>query len=120
MPPKSKRPCRKPLCPEKTADVSGFCPKHICLAVGWSKPERGTAEQRGYGSHWRKKRATVLERDRHLCRCESCKGQRLPASEVDHILPKKRGGSDDLSNLRAMNSGCHKLKTQKESAAARR
>ena len=120
MPPKAKRPCRQPMCPGKTLDVSGFCDKHIHLAVGWSKPDRGTAEQRGYGWQWRKKRAVVLERDRHMCQCENCKGRRLPASEVDHITPKYMGGSDELSNLMAINSVCHQLKTQKESVAARR
>ena len=119
MPPKAKRACRQPLCPGKTQDTSGFCDKHIHLAVGWSKPGRGTAEQRGYGWEWRKKCAVVLKRDRYLCQCENCNGRRLPASEVDHITPKSMGGSDVFSNLRAINSDCHKEKTQKESAAAR-
>lgn len=37
------------------------------------------------------------------------------ANEVDHIIPKFKGGTDDLSNLMAINSECHKRKTARES-----
>lgn len=98
----------------------GYCDAHLHLISGWNAPTRGTAEQRGYGSAWRKKRAAVLKRDRHLCQCENCKGRRLIASEVDHILPKHLGGTDDLDNLAAINTDCHKAKTQREACEARR
>jgi 5-methylcytosine-specific restriction protein A len=119
MPPKSKRPCRSPMCPGKTQDVSGYCEKHIHLASGWVKPDRGTAEQRGYDWAWRKKRVAVLKRDRYLCQCGDCNGRRLPATEVDHVIPKSLGGSDDFHNLQALNVDCHKAKTQREAAEAR-
>ena len=119
MPPKPKRPCRQPMCSGKTQDPSGFCDQHAHLRSGWNKPGRQTAEARGYGYRWRKLRALVLERDRHMCQCDDCGGKRLPANEVDHILPKSRGGTDDLSNLRAISAGCHRLKTQREAQAAR-
>jgi 5-methylcytosine-specific restriction enzyme A len=119
MPPKSKRPCRSPMCPAKTQAPNGYCEKHQHLAIGWAKPGRGTAEQRGYGWEWRKKREAVLKRDRYLCQCEDCKGLHLPASEVDHITPKSRGGTDDFSNLQALNPDCHARKTRSEAAAAR-
>ena len=35
----------------------------------------------------------------------------MPASHVDHIMPKEKGGSDDDSNLQAINAECHKRKT---------
>ena len=120
MPPKAKRPCRAPMCPGKTQSKHGYCDDHSHLATGWSNPDRGTAEQRGYDWEWRKKRAAVLKRDRYLCQCADCKGRRLPASEVDHVTPKHLGGSDDSDNLAAINVDCHKRKTQAESAAARR
>lgn len=120
MPPKAKRPCRAPMCPGKTQADSGYCDKHKHLASGWNAPGRATAEVRGYDSEWRKVRRLVLERDRYLCQCENCHGKRLPASEVDHITPKSRGGTNEPSNLQAINDDCHKLKTQAESAAARR
>lgn len=119
MPPKAKRPCRSPMCPGKTQDSSGFCEAHMHLASGWAKPDRGTAEQRGYDWAWRKKRAAVLKRDRYLCQCDDCKGCHLPASEVDHITPKSRGGTDDFYNLQSLNIDCHKAKTQREAVEAR-
>jgi len=38
----------------------------------------------------------------------------LVAHEVDHIIPKAQGGTDDPGNLRAINRDCHRAKTQKE------
>ncbi|WP_158216140.1 HNH endonuclease [Pseudomonas sp. DrBHI1] len=62
----------------------------------------------------------MLKRYRYLCQCENCGGKRLSASEVDHILPKSQGGTDDLANLRAINHDCHKAKTEREAREARR
>lgn len=120
MPPKAKRPCRAPMCPGKTQVDSGYCDAHAHLASGWNNPARGTAEQRGYDWVWRKKRTAVLRRDRYLCQCAECKGRRLPASEVDHVVPKHLGGTDEFSNLAAINEDCHKAKTQREAQEARR
>lgn len=38
----------------------------------------------------------------------------MVATEVDHIKPKASGGTDELSNLRAINKECHKKKTAAE------
>lgn len=120
MPPKAKRPCRVSMCSGKTSESHGYCDAHISLAIGWSNPARGTAEQRGYGWEWRKKRAAVLKRDRYLCQCTDCKGRCLPATEVDHVIPKHLGGTDEFDNLAAINEACHKAKTQREALEARR
>jgi 5-methylcytosine-specific restriction protein A len=120
MPPKAKRPCRSPMCPGKTQSKHGYCEAHEHLASGWNNPARGTAEQRGYGWEWRKKATEILKRDRYLCQCENCKGCHLPASEVDHVIPKTRGGTDEDSNLAAINTDCHKEKTRREAVEARR
>lgn len=120
MPPKAKRPCRVPMCPGKTNDNHGYCSAHALLAIGWNNPRRGTAEQRGYGWEWRKLAQSILQRDRYMCQCEKCGGKHFPASEVDHILPKSLGGTDDPGNLRAINRDCHKSKTQCEAREARR
>lgn len=76
--------------------------------------ERGTAAQRGYGSAWRKLRAQVMERDEHLC--QSClKVDKVTvATQVDHVTPKAAGGTDDLSNLRALCRACHDAKSRRE------
>ncbi|MFV2949621.1 HNH endonuclease [Pseudomonas japonica] len=120
MPPKAKRPCRKPMCPSKTTSMHGYCEAHASLASGWNKAERGSAEQRGYGWAWRKLAQAVLKRDRYLCQCENCRGKGLPATEVDHVVSKSRGGTDDFDNLQAINQDCHKAKTQREALEARR
>lgn len=37
-----------------------------------------------------------------------------PATDVDHILPKRRGGTDQESNLQSLCSTCHNRKTNRE------
>lgn len=118
MPPRAKRPCRQQLCPGKTTARHGYCDLHASLASGWNRPGRATAEQRGYDWKWRKLARQVLERDMHLCQCEDCKGERLPATEVDHIVPKSAGGTDEPGNLQAINRDCHARKTRREARRA--
>lgn len=67
-------------------------------------------------SNWQSIRRLVFQRDRYTCqlRLSGCRGI---ATEVDHIT---RGDNHDLSNLRAVCSGCHKIKTVAEAQEARR
>lgn len=81
------------------------------------RPQTSYGQGRG-GRPWRRKRDQVLLRDQYLCQCEQCGGQRLLADEVDHIVPLSRGGTDDLSNLRAINKDCHKAKTAREASGS--
>lgn len=74
----------------------------------WSKVTR---QERGYGASWDRLRKLVMQRDRGLCQCDQCQGGKLKlmaAHEVDHRIPKAQGGTDDMSNLRAVNRECHK------------
>lgn len=75
--------------------------------MAWSKE---SSHSRGYGARWQKLRLHILARDFYLCQCAECAKRQvpLPATEVDHILPKAQGGTDDESNLRAVNKDCHK------------
>lgn len=84
-------------------------------------PARASAAARGYGAAWRRLRDEVLERDGYVCRCSECRalGRVLEAHEVDHVIPKALGGTDDLGNLQAINGDCHRRKSQAEAAAAR-
>jgi 5-methylcytosine-specific restriction protein A len=53
----------------------------------------------------------VLLRDQYTCQvCDRVTDE----LEVDHITPLARGGSDDMSNLRAICVPCHKTKTARE------
>ena len=36
------------------------------------------------------------------------------ATEVDHVLPKAKGGTDDLKNLQSICSACHRAKTLRD------
>jgi len=51
----------------------------------------------------------VLRRD-PLCR--AC-GHAI-STEVDHIVPKARGGTDEESNLQGLCSACHAAKTARD------
>ena len=54
-------------------------------------------------SKWYKARMIALRRDNFICVfCGSNEDL-----EVDHIQPRKKGGSDDLSNLRTLCHKCH-------------
>jgi 5-methylcytosine-specific restriction enzyme A len=69
--------------------------------VPWDHGGRGRIE-RGYDHRWMKLRLVVLARDQHLC--QPCRRARRvsPATAVDHIIPKAKGGTDDLANLEAI------------------
>jgi 5-methylcytosine-specific restriction protein A len=75
--------------------------------------QRATAAKRGYGSHWQRLRITVLNEEPLCRRCEA-KGLTVEATDVDHITPRARGGTDDRSNLQALCHECHSAKTAKE------
>lgn len=108
MPPK---PCSYPGC-RYLSKARGRCEQHQREA--WETSKGKTAEERGYGSAWKKIRKQALARDNFLCiPCER-NGIYTPASEVDHVTPKSRGGTDELNNLQSICSDCHKLKTQAE------
>lgn len=83
--------------------------------MAWSRQSR---HERGYGSAWDKIRAQALKRDRHLCIPCMAGGRPTPATQVDHIKPKAKGGTDDLSNLQSICDECHAEKTRVESADA--
>jgi 5-methylcytosine-specific restriction endonuclease McrA len=58
---------------------------------------------------WKKLRLRILSRDAHTCHyCGDT------ANEVDHIVPLKRGGSDDPDNLVACCRTCNIRKKDQE------
>lgn len=121
--PRSSKPCRDPGCGSLTKAKHGFCDDHAGQASNWQrKRPTGSTTARGYGHAWRRLRAEILARDSYLCQCEDCtaQGRVTPANEVDHIIEKVDGGTDDPSNLRAINDVCHKRKTARETARRRR
>jgi 5-methylcytosine-specific restriction protein A len=71
---------------------------------------RGTAASRGYSYAWTKLRARVLG-EQPLCAHPGCM---LPSVDVDHRVAKRKGGTDDRSNLIAYCHPHHSLKTTRE------
>ena len=60
---------------------------------------------------WKRLRRAVFERDNYRCTVCQRFGQRL---ECDHIVPVERGGTDAMSNLRAICRPCHMAKTRRQ------
>jgi 5-methylcytosine-specific restriction endonuclease McrA len=72
-------------------------------------PRRPSASQLGYGREWRKLREIVLRRQ-PICIVPGCGHS---ATDIDHIVPRRRGGQDVLGNLQAL---CHFHHSQKTAA----
>lgn len=72
---------------------------------------RGSPASRGYGPKWRQLRRWYLKR--HPLCADPFNEHMLPtmATVVDHIVPRRQGGSDDLKNLQPLCAGCHNKKT---------
>ncbi|MDG6880958.1 HNH endonuclease [Phocoenobacter uteri] len=113
MPARIPKACRKQGCKHITIDPSGYCEQH--KSNGWQRYQSGkTSTQRGYGAKWRRIRAIVLDRDKHLCQLCLKQGIYTSATTVDHIIPKAHNGTDNLSNLQSLCNACHKAKTARE------
>ena len=63
---------------------------------------------------WATTRRRVLARDLGRCTVTGCNAN---ASDVDHVVPASRGGSDDESNLASMCRAHHLTKTGREARA---
>jgi len=66
---------------------------------------RVSPSKRRYGHQWQKLRAMVLARSPLCVRCQE------PATDVDHVIAKSLGGTDELSNLQTLCHKCHSRKT---------
>lgn len=49
--------------------------------------------------HWRRLRVAALQRDAYTCTAPGCRER---ATHVDHIVSRRNGGTDTLSNLRCL------------------
>ena len=74
--------------------------------------DRPSSHQRGYGALWRDIRLAHLRKE-PLCRdpFHTHPGQVIPATDVDHIVPRSAGGSDRDDNLQSLCHACHSSKT---------
>ena len=104
MPRRAARPCNHPGCPALVTDrAQRLCAEHLREYRTRQDAARGSSTERGYDSTWR------ATRDRYLTEhpiCERCK--RARSEDVHHIVPKRRGGSDEPINLQALCGLCHR------------
>ena len=117
MPNKPPHPCGKPGCAELVGD-GRYCETHRKANYANQDASRGNSATRGYGAKWRKLRALVLHEE-PLCRACLAIGKTEAATEVDHIVPRALGGTDDRENLQGLSHRCHSAKTMRESVTAR-
>lgn len=55
-----------------------------------------------------------------LCVACQAKGKVSLATDMDHIKPLHKGGTDDLDNLQGLCSDCHKVKTADDMGLSQR
>lgn len=80
---------------------------------------RGNRHARGYGTRWDAIAAQV-KHEEPLCRPCKARAKISATTQVDHIVPKAKGGTDDRSNLQGICDDCHALKTAHEQGAPMR
>lgn len=71
-------------------------------------PCRRSAASRGYDATWQRIRLAHLAR---WPRCSACGGA---ASDVDHVLALRHGGTHEARNLRSLCHSCHSKRTNVE------
>ena len=83
--------------------------------------DRGSAASRGYGPVWRRLRLMQLRAYPLCADPDGRHGDRIePATQVDHIIPLRRGGSGEASNLQSLCAACHSRKTNREDGGGHR
>lgn len=113
MPLRPYKQCIKPGCVALIRDGSR-CEAHKLPPWQHAAPTCGdssngresSSHARGYGWAWQKLRKSIMHRDCGICRICG-----RPGNEVDHIIPKSRGGLDDPDNLQCLCIECHQAKT---------
>lgn len=121
MPIAPPKPCRHHGCGQLVRDGSGYCGVHQQdrNAGKFADERRGSRQARGYGAEWERARKRILSRDKGLCQSCMKQGKLRPAKQVDHIVPKFEGGTDDDANLQAICLTCHQVKTAEEAKRGR-
>lgn len=124
MPKSAPRPCTAPACGSMAMAGASRCAVHLSKQRKENDARRGNAAARGYSGPWQKARASFL-RSRPLCvECEA-RGQAVPATVVDHIVPhgidRSKGEPTaeqsrlfwDTSNWQPLCAACHHDKTRR-------
>lgn len=106
--------CRRPGCPGIVRDgVCNRCGPLRAAGDHTYNERRGKTAELGYGGAWRRLREVKLASN-PLCRMCADREMVTPATDVDHIIPKRWGGEDALENLQSLCHRCHTQKTNRE------
>lgn len=84
-------------------------PRHKPFGSLPKSADRPSACKQGYDRRWQRLRLMILAKE-PLCRL--C-GNRF-ATQVDHVVPRSKGGDDSEDNLQALCASCHSKKTRRE------
>lgn len=119
MPQRPGSACQRPGCGGLVRD--GSC--SVCGPVRRQRDQvtderRGSSAQRGYGGRWQRVRLMYL-RAHPLCVACELAGRVTPATDVDHIVPKRWGGRDAEDNFQSLCHACHTRKTDRETRRGR-
>lgn len=115
MPFAAAKPCLRPGCPSVT--VNGYCESHQGarkLQREQFDARRGSAASRGYGRPWQALRARILLRDPICANPYALPNHLVVSTEVDHKIPRSRGGDESDENLQGLCHPCHSRKTATE------
>ncbi|MBX3634018.1 MAG: HNH endonuclease [Rubrivivax sp.] len=116
MPIAAPKPCS--VCGMLVRAGGARCDLHVVREGTFADARRGSRHERGYGSAWDRKRKRILARDHGICQIGRRQGLIHPGTEVDHIVPRAQGGTDDDGNLQTACTACHRAKTQAETGGA--
>lgn len=122
MPSRAARPCAKH--PWILITPGAGCPQCVgqpALERPQRKDNRPNSSKRGYGyEQWK-----VKVRDPYIAKHPWCADpygihphKQIKAIIVDHIKPKRQGGSDHDSNLQSLCHKCHNHKTARDGSKA--
>ncbi|MBO6179439.1 MAG: HNH endonuclease [Selenomonadaceae bacterium] len=107
MPSKIKKACAFPGCPVLFSGAGSYCPTHAKTEQRrYNLTERTPEAKKRYDRRWRKIRARVLNANPFCVECRK-NGRFTEATEVHHILPLSRGGTNDIENLMPLCKSCH-------------
>ena len=104
---KLKYSCKYPGCPNLVDQKERYCSYHKKIINKLYALKR---ENKDYYSQtkWRKIRKNFLEKYTYCFYCGKI------ATEVDHIIPLSKSGTNDEWNLQSLCKSCHSRKTAKE------
>ena len=95
----------------------GYLPKNA-YKKGQNLGDKHPRWKGGSWIYWKKK---VTERDNDICQCTNecpwhigkCKFSFKGIMEIDHIIPRQKGGQSKFSNLQTLCGNCHNFKSYK-------